>query len=49
MRGGSTLAVTGQKIPPMLICQAIEHDLLLVTDDETIRRYPIKTAWVVDA
>jgi PIN domain nuclease of toxin-antitoxin system len=29
----------------MLICQAIEHDLLLVTDDETVCRYPIKTIW----
>ena len=32
----------------MLICQAIEHDLLLVTDDEAVRRYPIKTAWIVE-
>jgi PIN domain nuclease of toxin-antitoxin system len=29
----------------MLICQAIEHDLLLVTDDEAVCRYPIKTIW----
>ena len=29
----------------MLICQAIEHDLTLVTVDEHIRAYPIKTLW----
>lgn len=29
----------------MLICQAIEHGLTLVTPDEQIRRYPIKTLW----
>jgi PIN domain nuclease of toxin-antitoxin system len=29
----------------MLICQAIEHGLTLVTPDPTIRRYPIKTFW----
>jgi PIN domain nuclease of toxin-antitoxin system len=29
----------------MLICQALEHDLRLVTDDENIRRYPVKIAW----
>ena len=41
------------KLPPihrdpfdrMLICQAIEHDLLLVTSDEMIRSYPVKTLW----
>ena len=32
----------------MLVCQAIEHDLRLVTDDESVRRYPIKTAWLVE-
>jgi PIN domain nuclease of toxin-antitoxin system len=29
----------------LLICQAIEHGLTLVTPDEQIRRYPIKTLW----
>lgn len=29
----------------MLICQAIEHEMTLVTADEQIRRYPIKTLW----
>lgn len=29
----------------MLICQAIEHDMTLVTADDQIRRYPIKTLW----
>ena len=29
----------------MLICQAIEHGLTLLTPDEQIRRYPIVTEW----
>ncbi len=29
----------------MLICQAIEHDMTLVTIDAQIRNYPIKTLW----
>ncbi|MGQ0530487.1 MAG: type II toxin-antitoxin system VapC family toxin [Panacagrimonas sp.] len=29
----------------MLICQAIEHDLVLLTPDPMIRKYPIKTLW----
>lgn len=29
----------------MLVCQAIEHDLLLVSADDQVRRYPIKTWW----
>ncbi len=29
----------------MLICQAIEHDLILLTSDELIIQYPVKTAW----
>lgn len=29
----------------MLICQAIEHQLILVTPDPHIQRYPIKTLW----
>lgn len=29
----------------LLICQAIEHGMALVTPDPTIRRYPIKTLW----
>ncbi|OFW43668.1 MAG: twitching motility protein PilT [Acidobacteria bacterium RIFCSPLOWO2_12_FULL_67_14b] len=41
------------KLPPlhrdpfdrMLICQAIEHEMTMVTADEQIRRYPIKTLW----
>jgi PIN domain nuclease of toxin-antitoxin system len=39
------------KLPPvhrdpfdrMLICQAIEHDLMLVTADDAVRQYPVKT------
>ena len=30
----------------MLVCQAIEHDLLLVTNDEQIHAYPVKTLWL---
>ncbi len=29
----------------MLICQAIEHELTLLTSDELITQYPVKTAW----
>lgn len=29
----------------MLICQAIEHGLTVVTPDPAIRRYPIRTLW----
>jgi PIN domain nuclease of toxin-antitoxin system len=30
----------------MLICQAIEHGLTIVTPDEQIEKYPIKTLWM---
>ena len=29
----------------MLICQAITHGLVILTPDESILRYPVKTAW----
>ena len=29
----------------MLICQALEHDLVILTSDELIRAYPVKTLW----
>ena len=29
----------------MLLCQAIEHGLILVTPDEHLRRYPVRSAW----
>ncbi len=29
----------------LLICQAIEHSLTIVTPDAHIRRYPVKTVW----
>jgi PIN domain nuclease of toxin-antitoxin system len=29
----------------ILICQAIEHGLTIVTPDPLIRRYPVKTLW----
>lgn len=29
----------------LLICQAIEHDMTLVTADQQICRYPVKTLW----
>ena len=29
----------------MLVCQAIEHDLTIVTSDPVIRGYPVKTWW----
>jgi PIN domain nuclease of toxin-antitoxin system len=30
----------------MLICQAIEHGLTIVTPDTLIQQYPIKTLWM---
>jgi len=29
----------------MLVCQAIEHELTIVTPDEVVRSYPIRTLW----
>ncbi len=29
----------------MLVCQAIIHDLVILTPDEEIRQYPIKSKW----
>lgn len=29
----------------LLICQAIAEKLILLTKDQTIRQYPVKTAW----
>ncbi|MBI4755491.1 MAG: type II toxin-antitoxin system VapC family toxin [Betaproteobacteria bacterium] len=29
----------------LLICQAIEHGLTIVTPDPLIRRYPVRTLW----
>jgi PIN domain nuclease of toxin-antitoxin system len=29
----------------ILICQAIEHGLTILTPDPAIRRYPVKTLW----
>jgi PIN domain nuclease of toxin-antitoxin system len=29
----------------MLVCQCIEHGLTLVTPDEAIQDYPIRTLW----
>ncbi len=35
----------GDPFDRMLICQAIDHSLTLVTPDMHIRQYPIKTLW----
>ena len=29
----------------MLVCQAIEHDLTIVTPDAALQAYPVKTVW----
>lgn len=29
----------------MLVCQAIEHELTMVTNDATVQQYPVKTLW----
>lgn len=47
----ATLRVTGlpahHKDPfdRMLVCQAMVHDLVVLTPDELIRQYPVRTAW----
>jgi PIN domain nuclease of toxin-antitoxin system len=41
------------KLPPLhrdpfdriLVCQAIEHNLALVTGDPVVRSYPVRTLW----
>ncbi len=32
----------------MLVCQAIQHSLTIVTNDPHIQRYPVKTLWAVN-
>ena len=29
----------------MLVCQSIEHGLTIVTPDEAVREYPVRTLW----
>ncbi len=29
----------------MLVCQSLEHGLMIVTPDPVVRAYPIKTLW----
>ncbi len=29
----------------MLICQAVEHEMLILTPDPLIAQYPVRTAW----
>lgn len=50
---GEAAALQLPKLPPihrdpfdrMLVCQAIEHGLTIVTPDGDIRRYPVRTLW----
>ncbi len=37
--------IHGDPFDRLLICQAIEHGLILVTPDAHISRYPIRTLW----
>jgi PIN domain nuclease of toxin-antitoxin system len=30
----------------ILMCQSIEHTLMIVTNDANIRRYPVRTLWL---
>lgn len=32
----------------LLVCQAIQHSLTIVTNDPQIQRYPIKTLWTIN-
>lgn len=29
----------------LLVCQAVRHGLVLLTDDATMQRYPVRTMW----
>ena len=29
----------------LLVCQAVRHGLVLLTDDPTMQRYPVRTMW----
>ena len=33
----------------VLVCQAIEHDMTLVSADTLVQRYPVKVLWSADA
>ena len=32
----------------MLVCQAIQHSMTIVTSDAQIKRYPVKTLWAAN-
>jgi PIN domain nuclease of toxin-antitoxin system len=38
-------AIHGDPFDRLLICQAIEEGMAIVTPDVAIRRYPVKTIW----
>ncbi len=35
----------GDSFDRMLVCQALVHGLILLTPDEMIRQYPVRTVW----
>jgi PIN domain nuclease of toxin-antitoxin system len=37
--------IHGDPLDRMMIAQAMRHDLVFVTSDANIRRYPVKTIW----
>ena len=38
--------VHGDPFDRMLMCQSIEHGLMIVTNDANIRKYPVRTLWL---
>ena len=45
LREGKLPNVHRDPFDRMLVCQAIEHDMVLLTPDTDIAAYPIKTLW----
>lgn len=44
-RLGKLLGIHKDPLDRLLICQAQHHDLILVTPDEEIQKYEVKTLW----
>ena len=45
LRAGRLPRLHDDPFDRMLVCQAIEHELTILTPDEAVRQYPIPSAW----
>lgn len=45
LRSGRLPAVHKDPFDRMLVCQAIEHGLVILTPDAHINQYPVRTVW----